>query len=40
MKVKLIKLTKDYQVKLGEMIDEWKLDHEVNHANTSPWSIF
>ena len=40
MKVKLIKLTKDYQAKLGEMIDEWKLDHEVNHANASPWSIF
>ena len=40
MKVKLIKLTKEYETKLGEMIDEWKLDHEMNHANTSPWSIF
>lgn len=40
MKVKLIKLTKEYETKLGEMIDEWKLDHEMNDANTSPWSIF
>ena len=40
MKVKLIKLTKDYQVKLGEMIDEWKLDQAMNHTNISPWSIF
>ena len=40
MKVKLIKLTKEYETKLGEMIDEWKLDHAMNHTNTAPWSIF
>lgn len=40
MKVKLIKLTKEYQEKLGEMIDEWKLDHAMNHTNTAPWAIF
>ena len=40
MNVRLIKLTKEYYVQLSEMIDEWKLDHELNHANTSPWAIF
>lgn len=40
MNVKLIKLTKEYYAQLAEMIDEWKLDHEVNHGNHSPWSIF
>ena len=40
MNVKLIKLTKDYYPQLSEMIDEWKLDHEINHGNHSPWSIF
>ena len=40
MNVRLIKLTKEYYAQLSEMIDEWKLDHELNHANTSPWAIF
>ena len=40
MNVKLIKLTKEYYNQLSEMIDEWKLDQEVNHTNHSPWSIF
>ena len=40
MNVKLIKLTKQYEKQLGEMIDEWKLDQEVNHTDTSPWAIF
>lgn len=40
MNCKLIKLTKEYQKELGEMIDEWKLDQEVNHTNRSPWAIF
>ncbi|MFR2832216.1 MAG: GNAT family N-acetyltransferase, partial [Finegoldia magna] len=40
MKLKLIKLTKEYELKLGEMIDEWKIDQEMNNTNTSPWSIF
>lgn len=40
MKVKLIKLTKEYYVLLSEMIDEWKSDHEVNQGNRSPWAIF
>lgn len=40
MTVKLIKLTKDYYFELAEMIDEWKLDQEINHTNHSPWSIF
>ena len=22
------------------MIDEWKLDQEINHTNHSPWAIF
>lgn len=40
MNLKLIKLTKDYEKKLGEMIDEWKADQEINHTNRSPWAIF
>ena len=40
MNVRLIKLTKEYYNQLSEMIDEWKLDQEVNHTNHSPWSIF
>ncbi len=38
--LRLIKLTRDYEQQLGEMIDEWKLDQEINHTDTSPWSIF
>ena len=40
MNVKLIKLNKNYEKELGEMIDEWKYDIEVNHTNHSPWKIF
>ena len=40
MKVKLIKLTKEYEQELKEMIDEWKLDQQVNHTDTSPYVIF
>ena len=40
MKVKLIKLTKEYEKQLGEMIDEWKLDQEINHTDKSPYVIF
>ncbi len=40
MNVRLIKLTKEYYYQLAEMIDEWKLDQEVNHTNHSPWAIF
>ena len=40
MNVRLIKLTKEYHPQLVEMIDEWKLDHELNHTNHSPWAIF
>ncbi len=40
MALKLIKLTKEYEKQLGEMIDEWKLDQEINHTNHSPWAIF
>ncbi len=36
----LIKLTKEYEKQLCEMIDEWKLDQEINHTNHSPWAIF
>ena len=38
--VRLIKLTKEYHLQLSEMIEEWKLDHEKNHTNRSPWAIF
>ena len=40
MGLKLIKLTKTYEKQLGEMIDEWKADQELNHTNHSPWAIF
>ena len=40
MPLKLIKLTKQYQKQLGEMIDEWKLDQELNHTDRSPYAIF
>ena len=40
MNVKLIKLNKNYEKELGEMIDEWKNDIEINHTNHSPWKIF
>ena len=40
MSLKLIKLTKAYEHELGEMIDEWKRDQELNHTNRSPGAIF
>lgn len=40
MGLKLIKLTEEYEKQLGEMIDEWKKDQEINHTNHSPWAIF
>ena len=40
MRVKLIKLTKAYETQLGEMIDEWKADQELNHTDRSPRAIF
>ena len=40
MDLKLIKLTKAYEAQLGEMIDEWRADQELNHTNRSPWAIF
>lgn len=40
MNIRLIKLTKEYYNQLAEMIDEWKLDQEINHTNHSPWAIF
>lgn len=40
MGLKLIKLTKEYEKQLGEMIDEWEADQELNHTNRSPWAIF
>lgn len=40
MSLRLIKLTKEYEAALAEMIDEWKKDQEINHTNHSPWAIF
>ena len=40
MGLKLIKLTKEYKEQLGEMIEEWKADQDLNHTNRSPWAIF
>lgn len=38
--VRLIKLSEKYKDQLGEMIDEWKKDQEINHTSHSPWAIF
>ena len=40
MSLKLIKLTKEYEAALADMIDEWRKDQEINHTNHSPWAIF
>lgn len=40
MRIKLIKLTKNYYYQLADMIDEWKEDIEKNSTNHSPWAIF
>ncbi len=40
MNLKLIRLTKEYEEQLGEMIREWKADQERNHTDCSPWVIF
>ena len=40
MNVQLIRLSQQYQTQLGEMIEEWKRDQELNHTNHSPWAIF
>lgn len=40
MALKLVKLTKDYQIQLNDMLDEWKKDIEINHTNHSPYAIF
>ena len=40
MKLKLIKLSKQYEKALKEMIDEWKKDQEINHTDKSPYVIF
>ena len=40
MRVRLIRLTRQYERQLGEMIDEWRLDQETRHTNRSPWAIF
>ncbi len=40
MGLKLIKLTKEYEARLCEMIGEWREDQVKNHTNRSPWAIF
>lgn len=40
MSLILMKLTKEYEKELGEMIDEWKADQELNHTDHSPYAIF
>lgn len=41
MALKLVKLTKEYQRQLTEMVDEWAaFNKEHPEANTSPWAIF
>ena len=40
MNLRLIKLTKEYETRLKEMIEEWKSDIIENNTNHSPWVIF
>ncbi len=40
MSLRLIKLTREYEKQLGEMIDEWRADQELNHTDNSPGAIF
>ena len=40
MALKLIKLTKEYEKELGEMIEEWRADQIQNRTDCSPWAIF
>lgn len=40
MGLKLVKLTKEYEKQLGEMIEEWRADQISNHTDCSPWAIF
>lgn len=40
MGLKLIKLTKEYEKDLGEMIEEFKYDQRVNNSDRSPGAIF
>ena len=40
MGLRLIKLTGEYEAELAEMLDEWKIDQQINHTNHSPWAIF
>ena len=40
MNLKLIKLTKEYENQLKDMVDEWKADIIANNTNRSPWKIF
>ncbi len=40
MGLKLIRLTKEYEKEVCDMLDEWKRDQEINHTNHSPWAIF
>ncbi len=36
MNLRLIKLTKEYETRLKEMIEEWKSDIIANNTNHSP----
>lgn len=40
MGLRLIKLSRKYETKLGRMIDEWKADQEANGTDHSPYAIF
>ena len=40
MSLELIKLSKEYEKQLGDMIEEWKADIIANNTDRSPWVIF
>lgn len=40
MSLKLVKLSKEYQPQLTDMLTEWTEDQHINGGNRSPWAIF
>lgn len=38
--IKLVKLSKDYQKQITDMLDEWVEYNNTHETDTSPWAIF
>ena len=40
MKIKLVKLSKEYKTQLEDMLEEWTEYNRTHETNHSPWAIF